>query len=91
MWINADGLVVLFSLMYFNKMDLKRYINKTGGKWRDVTCELERMFATLLLQTVADSWMEWLETDVHFHATGSGKSWISLCLINLFHEKYAKV
>lgn len=28
------------------------------------------------------------ETGVHFHATGSGKSWISMCLIDLFHEKY---
>ena len=28
------------------------------------------------------------ESGVHFHSTGSGKSWISMCLIDLFHEKY---
>jgi len=30
------------------------------------------------------------ESGVHFHATGSGKSWISMSLIDLFNEKYPK-
>jgi len=30
------------------------------------------------------------ESGIHFHATGSGKSWISMCLIDLFNEKYPK-
>lgn len=30
------------------------------------------------------------ESGIHFHATGSGKSWIGMTLISLFNEKYPK-
>lgn len=30
------------------------------------------------------------ESGIHFHATGSGKSWIAMTLISLFNEKYPK-